>query len=164
MPFYTNGADGFVYNSAPSTIPILVLSPFSFSGSGSGSEIWASSTQHVVHKLRDEGDVATFWIDTSGWFGEEDFAASNTEKYAKRSATATGPREENLTPQGLRKARAYMAAHLCQYLAPDASTCPFLRHEVYKGKVYVPRDAAVEKLLEELKVKRIKGLFAKGMS
>jgi hypothetical protein len=141
---YASNADGFVYNSAPATLPIFVLSPFS----GEMSQ----STQRVVEKLQSEGDKAVFWLDTSGWLSPEDFDLET-------DGHATSYRKRSLNGQGNRKVAVFLHAHLCRYLARDQSQCPFLTHEAYTGRVYVPTDVDLDKVIEDAKVKRLKALF-----
>lgn len=141
---YSSNADGFVYNSAPATIPIFVVTPFH-------GEI-SHSTQKVVERLQSEGDNAVFWVDTSGWFSSADFDTDVDDPMSDR-------RGLRLNAQGNRKAAVYLHGHLCHYVAEDQSQCPFLRHEAYTGKVYVPRDAELDKLIEESKIKKLKALF-----
>lgn len=143
---YLLNADGFVYNSAPATIPIFVVSPFT-------GEMFHSS-QRVVQKLQSEGDNAVFWLDTSGWFSSADFDADVDDPASNR-------RRPRLNAQGNRKAAVSLHAHLCHYLADDQNHCPFLKHEAYTGKVYVPIDAELDKLIEESKVRKLKALFWK---
>ncbi len=141
---YSSNADGYVYNSAPATIPIFVVSPFT-------GEM-RHSTQKVVEKLQSEGDKAVFWLDTSGWFSSADF-----------DAYVGGPRSkekrQQLNTQGNHKAAVLLHAHLCHYLAQDQTRCPFLKHEAYTGNVVVPKDAELDKWIEESKVKKLKALL-----
>lgn len=141
---YSSNADGFVYNSAPATIPIFVISPVS----GEMSQ----SSQRVVARLHSEGDKAVFWLDTSGWFSATDFAVDVDGR-------SSNEKHRHLNVQGNRKAAIFLHAHLCHYLAKDSSRCPFLKHEAYTGKVYNPRDADFDKWMEESKVKKLKALF-----
>lgn len=140
---YSSNADGYVYNSAPATIPIFVVVPF--------TGAMQFSTQKVVEKLQSEGDKAVYWLDTSGWFSAEDFESDP-------DSDSTGEKRLLLTSQGNRKAAAFLHAHLCHYLADDPTQCPFQKHEAYTGRVYVPRDAELEKLMEESKVRKLKGI------
>lgn len=140
---YSSNADGFVYNSAPATLPIFVVSPFA-------GEVF-HSTQKVVEKLQSEGDKAVYWLDTSGWFSGTDFDSVED----RRASHA----KQILNVQGNRKAAAFLHAHLCHFLAQEPSDCPFLKHEAFTGKVYVPKDADLEKLIEESKIEKLKALF-----
>lgn len=133
-----------MYNSAPATIPIFVVSPFS-------GEMYRS-TQKVVEKLQSEGDKAVFWLDTSGWFSWADFDAGPR-------AQVSGEKRQNLNNQGNLKAAVFLHAHLCHYLARNQTRCPFLKHEAYIGKVFVPKDAELDKWIEESKVNKLKALF-----
>ena len=141
---YSSNADGFVYNSAPATIPIFVISPFT-------GEMH-HSTQKIVGKLQSEGDKAVFWLDTSGWFSSADFDID-----LHRSVSEEG--RPPLSTHGNLKAAVFLHAHLCHYLAQDQAKCPFLKHEAYTGKVFVPKDAELDKWIEESKVEKLKALF-----
>jgi hypothetical protein len=141
---YSSNSDGFVYNSAPATIPIFVVSPFT-------GEL-CHATQKVVEKLQAEGDKAVFWLDTSGWFSAGDFDVATHER-------RSGKAKLQLNSQGNRKAAIFLHAHLCHYLAQDKSQCPFLKHEAYTGRVFVPQEAEFEKMMEESKVRKLKALF-----
>ena len=142
---YSSNADGFVYNSAPATIPIFVVSPFT-------GEM-RHATQKVVEKLHSEGDKAVYWLDTSGWFSSSDFDAEVDHH-------GSAERSVRLSRQGNRKAAVFLQAHLCHYLAQDQTQCPFLMHEAYTGKVFVPKNAELEKYMEESKVEKLKALFS----
>jgi hypothetical protein len=142
---YSSNADGFVYNSAPATIPIFVVSPFT-------GEV-RRATQKVVEKLHSEGDKAVYWLDTSGWFSPSDFDA-------EVGRPGPGRRSVRLNSQGNRRAAVFLQAHLCHYLAQDQTQCPFLMHEAYTGKVFVPKNAELEKYMEESKVEMLKALFS----
>lgn len=133
-----------MYNSAPATLPILVVSPFT-------GELF-QSTRKVVEKLQSEGDKAVFWLDTSGWFSSTDFDI-NVDGHL------SDEKDLNLNMQGNRKAAIFLHAHLCHYLAEDSTGCPFLKHEAYGGKVYNPKDADFDKWMEESKVRKLKALF-----
>jgi hypothetical protein len=141
---YSSNADGFVYNSAPATIPVFVVSPFT-------GEMRHSS-QKVVEKLQLEGDKAVFWLDTSSWFSWADFDADTGDRVPDEKGF-------HLSSQGNRKAAVFLHGHLCHYLAEDQNQCPFLKHEAYTGKVYDPKDAELEKWMEESKIKKLKSLF-----
>ncbi len=141
---YSSNADGFVYNSAPATIPIFVVSPFA-------GEL-RHSTWKVVKRLQAEGDEAVFWLDTSGWFYPADFEI-------EVDGGAPEEKRPRLNTKGNRKAAVFLHAHLCHYLARDQTQCPFLKHEAYSGQVFVPKDAELEKFMEESKVKKLKDLF-----
>jgi hypothetical protein len=141
---YSKNADGFVYNSAPATIPIFVVSPFSGK--------MAHSTQKVVERLQSEGDKAVFWLDTSGWFSLADFEANIDGR-------PSDGRAQHLNSLGNRKAAVFFHAHLCHYMAEEQSRCPFLKHEAYTGQVYVPKNAELDKLIEESKTRKLKALF-----
>lgn len=141
---YSSNGDGFVYNSAPATLPIFVVSPF--------TGTMHHCSQRIVEKLQSEGDKAVFWLDTSGWFSSTDFEPDVDGRVPDN-------KKRRLNSQGNHKAVAFMHAHLCHYLAKDQSGCPFLKHEAYSGQVYIPQDAEINQMLEESKIKKLKALF-----
>jgi hypothetical protein len=141
---YSSKGDGFVYNSAPATIPVFVVTPF--------TGRMRHSTQRVVERLQSEGDPAVFWLDTSGWFSAEDFDSVV-------NGPSSGEERLALNKQGNRKAATFLHGHLCHYLAEDPTGCSFLKHEAYTGSVYVPKEVELAKLVEDSKVRKLKALF-----
>ena len=141
---YSGQADGFVYNSAPATLPIYVVSPFN-------GELHHSVAK-VVAKLQGEGDKSTFWIDTSGWFSPEDFQVAARDKIANEVGRP-------LTVAGHHKAAQYMQLHLCRHLSDDEALCPFFQHDLYIGEAYVPAEKQMERSMEEMKLQRLRTVF-----
>ena len=137
---YQAAGDGFVYNSAPAMIPILVVAPLN-------GELH-QSTQRVVQNLQEQGDRAVFWIDSSGWVSTNDFLSTGMNQ------------RKVLSLWRIRKTAMNMHAHLCRYLHPDQSQCHFFKHDIYTGQVYIPEAAELAKLMEELKVEKLKALFS----
>ena len=124
---------------------IFVVSPF--------SRVMSHWTQNLVEKLHSEGDMAVFWLDTSGWFSSPDFEGGRQ---------LSQDRKIQLNGRGARKAAAFLHAHLCRYLAQDHAQCPFMKHDEYTGKVYVPKDAALDKYVQDSMVAKLKGFFWQG--
>ncbi|KAK5949427.1 hypothetical protein OHC33_009601 [Knufia fluminis] len=153
--------ESYLYNSSPSTIPILlVLQPILSSLLHPQSRQLKSLLHHATSKVLNElkwhiGDKHTFVIDTDGWLDDADFGA--------RSPTGDNDIAAfELTQSGHIKFAHHMALHLCHYLVDrDAGTssCPFDRHNEYTGNLYVPETAGVGKLLEEKKIARIKEIY-----
>lgn len=112
-------------------------------------------TQNVVSKLRTNGDKAIFWLDTSGWV-EVDESSNLGDFFADETVT---PPKWRLTEQGNQRVAIFLHSHLCRYLAREEETCPFLRHEVYQGKVFDPEEASFNHYLESEKERKLKKLF-----
>jgi hypothetical protein len=131
----------FTYNSASSTLPVFLITPFT--PSKRLHRLLSHAISQVVDKLQKiDGDKSTFWIDTSGWLTADDFTPSNhTTKtpsqpvtiatrtnlppaQAKRAAT-TGPRhtlhQPILPPPTHIKVATYLSHHLCPYLHTPSS-------------------------------------------
>jgi hypothetical protein len=146
----------FTYNSASSTLPIFLMTPFT--PSKSLHRLLSHAIADVVDKLQSiEGDKSTFWIDTSGWLATDDFtapdeAAESTSKSAvttkeatlptaqgaKRSANPTDTHfylhQPKLTPSAHAKIAAYLSYHLCPYL----STTPPSTYTYEKNETTFP--------------------------
>jgi hypothetical protein len=129
----------FTYNSASSTLPIFLMTPFT--PSGRLQRLLSHAIAEVVEKLQSvEGDKSTFWIDTSGWLTTDDFVAPDeaaestsesalstketnfpTAQGAKRSGSLTDTqpyrRQPKLTPSAHAKIATYLSYHLCPYLS-----------------------------------------------
>lgn len=128
----------FTYNSAPSTLPIFLMTPFT--PSKRLQRLLSRSVAEVVNRLQGaEGDKSTFWIDTSGWLTKDDFLQDDsmslhTEKRVRRRESASTHALPNQgIPKLTRKAHArvakYLSYHLCPYLSsspntPDPSAAP----------------------------------------
>ena len=145
--------DGYAYNSAPPTIPVFVLRPFT-------GEMEQES-QLVVQRLRKEGDLAIIWVDTTGWVDvPQQGQHTSNEIFEPRmdlDIDAGGGKRTDwrLTPRAHLKIASFLQLHLCSYLAQDIIPCPFVRHDTYVGKVYLPQSTMFEMGLEDSKRRKL---------
>ena len=143
----------FIYNSAPSTLPIFILTPFT------PNKKLRRLLSHVIAetatKLQKDGDKSTFWLDTSNWQQQDDFIPSLKEDVAdKLFASVPG-----LTSAAHRKIAAYLTLHLCPYInvtENEREACPFHKLDNYLGHLYVPEEASMGMLLEGRKIELVK--------
>ena len=142
----SSGSDEVIYNSAPPTIPILILRPFA-------GEL-EHSTRRVVQKLQKEGDRYIHWIDTTGWV---QIPVVNDES---RQEVWRKDRSERwrLTPQGMAKLAVNLKAHIMPYLVEER-TKSFLPHQMYAGQVHVPETAQLDRILEDGKLRVLTETF-----
>jgi len=154
--------ESFLYNSAPSTVPIfLVLQPLPSSLVSTRTQLMRTLLHHATSKVINElkwhiGDRKTFIVDTAGWLRDQDYQQTPEEE------TASSLPQFSLTQTGHVKFAHHMSLHLCHYLLdrPNGKTnCPFDRHDDYIGNLYVPETAGIGKLLEEMKVKEMMKIF-----
>ncbi|KAL9105804.1 MAG: hypothetical protein Q9227_009060 [Pyrenula ochraceoflavens] len=146
---------GYIYNSAPATIPIMILRPFL-------SNMLSTPSLSVVQKLQSEGDRSIFWVDTSGWLDEPSESAMRAQ-----SSTGDfifipndGEPQYQLTEVANRKVTAFLQMHLCHYLASNADDCAFLRHEAgYNGRVFRPKDRVIDMVIEQSKREKVRKMF-----
>ncbi|KAL9625338.1 MAG: hypothetical protein Q9160_000401 [Pyrenula sp. 1 TL-2023] len=98
----------------------------------------------------EDGDAHVHWIDTSGWLD-------------KPSSPETEP-DAGLTATEHKLVASYLSMHLCPHLAETPNEeCEFLGHEApYVGKVVVPRERELERMLEQSKIEKIKEKFFTG--
>ncbi|KAI1626811.1 hypothetical protein EDD37DRAFT_229771 [Exophiala viscosa] len=160
----------YVYNSAPSTLPIFLIAPFSASRrlvTKNTRLDWviSSALRQVVSIVQAEGDTSTFWIDTTGWLDhKEDFIQPDTD--------SSSPQERQ--PQRLLsqyanfKVASMLSDHICPYVQGDnedgeranaAEHCPFNHYSNYQGGVYLPQDVDLDRASLERKIARIKEQF-----
>ncbi len=174
----------FTYNSAPSTLPIFLLTPLT--PSKRLHRLLSHAVSQSVNALQAQGDKSTFWLDTSGWLTEKDFAKSSNNPKEEQSSNDQNRNPANitavrtLTAEAHRQIAEYLADHLCPYLstrntpltltfsntatAPLASSeelsaeaaCPFSKYDNYLGNLYVPIEADISKMLEERKIELVK--------
>lgn len=149
----SSSTDGYLYNSAPATIPIFIMRPFR-------GEM-EQATQGAVARLRADGDKSVFWLDTSGWLDTNDEQDEQDEQ---------GPEDFFLDEEGNRKiwrlsergnqrVAIFLHMHMCRFLAGDQEKCAFIEPEDYVGKVYLPSEAALNDVIEHSKEKKLKKLF-----
>ena len=154
--FYDEVDTGYVYNSAPSTIPIFILRPFL-------SSLLSASALKVVQRLQSDGDVSTFWVDTSGWLegpSKEDISANRGTEDFSPATPADGRPNYELTEAGNRKIATLLHMHLCLYLESDSSECPFLRHEAgYAGQLWKLSEKKLDRVIEDSKLRKLRKMF-----
>lgn len=142
------GTPGMVPSTTPASIPIFVMRPLRGQ--------LEQATQNAVTKLRDDGDKATFWLDTSGWL-DTDIENSDSPDFFLDETVS--PSRWRLTEQGNQRVAIFLHMHVCRYLAGAEEKCAFLPHEVYQGKVFDPEEAKFDKYLEDEKERKLKKLF-----
>lgn len=160
----------YVYNSAPSTLPILLIAPFSASRRFVTRKIRldrviSTALQQVVKVLEEEGDKSTFWIDTTGWLDhKDDFIQPDTDSSTPPQRQA----QRLLTQYANFKVGKLLSDHLCTYItggvkgdgiASATESCPFHRHDDYLGNVYLPQDADFDRAILERKIAKLKEQF-----
>ena len=163
--FGPSSDDGsYIYNSAPSTLPIFLIAPFSsrrrlVTKKLTLHKFISDALAQVASRLQAEGDKSTYWIDTTGWLDPStDFNNSNTLYRYKDSPDANA-----LTPAANSKVASLLADHLCPYLQGGAATsqpafgdCAFDQYDSYLGNVYLPKDVELDRAVLERKIESIK--------
>lgn len=145
--------ESFLYNSAPSTLPIfLMLQPLPSSLRTPKSRQLTKLLHHATVKIIDElkwhiGDKYTTVVDSAGWLDDNDFEEGDDPD--------NGGFE--LTQDGHMKVAYHMLFHLCPYL--DYPGCAFNEREEFVGNMYDPATENIGKLMEETKIAKIKELF-----
>ncbi|KAL8870192.1 MAG: hypothetical protein Q9174_003703, partial [Haloplaca sp. 1 TL-2023] len=93
----------------------------------------AHSSQNVVNRLRNDGDVGIFWLDTQGWLDpsvtstpedpsnrvNEDYYLDTTADSSSSSTSVQaklGPKYR-LTERGNQRTAIFLHHHMCMYLA-----------------------------------------------
>lgn len=163
----------YISNSAPSTLPIFLIAPFSASKhfitkKTTLDRIINDALSRVAQTVHADGDVSTFWVDTTGWLDRErdfgdalDGGGVDFEGQLNRNDTPT----RMLTHAANLKVSTLLWDHICPYIEPENTTlsekekCPFDRRDKYVGNVYLPQDAEVERTVLERKISRIKEQF-----
>ena len=139
---------GIFSSTAPASIPIFVMRPLRGQ--------LEQATQNAVARLRDDGDKAIFWLDTSGWLD----ASADDSEYADFFLDETvSPSRWRLTEQGNQRVAIFLHMHVCRYLAAAEDKCAFLPHEVYRGKFWDPEEADFDRYVENEKERKLKKLF-----
>ena len=179
-PFYTSATslgssftaapddDGsYIYNSAPSTLPIFLLAPFSahnrfITKRHTFHEVISESLHSIALTLHSGGDKSTHWIDSSGWIDPRtDFALS-----PRRDGENRSPDPDILTPAATHKVASLLADHFCPYIKPalegytpfgesQKENCAFNKYDDYLGNVYVPQDVEFHRTVLERKIENI---------
>jgi hypothetical protein len=142
-------AASFTYNSAPSTLPIFILTPFT--PDKTLRRILSHVLSEAVNRLQKDGDKSTFWLDTGNWLQREHFMPADVAGGDKLTVP-------ELTVEAHRIIAAYLSLHLCPYAVEKGggAECPFNRFDNYLGHLYVPSEAGVGKMLEERKIRLIR--------
>jgi hypothetical protein len=155
----------YIYNSAPSTLPIFLMTPFSASRHFVTNKITldrfvSNALSQVASTLQADGDKSTFWIDTSGWLDSE-------KDFVTHSVNPSSAYYHPLTRVGNDKVARLLADHICPYIhdtggtagSATAAKCPFDRYDHYLGNVYLPQDVDFDRAVLERKVATIKERF-----
>ncbi|KAK4934357.1 hypothetical protein LTR10_024355 [Elasticomyces elasticus] len=160
----------YVYNSAPSTLPIFLIAPFSASRrfvtrKSRLDQVISTALQQVVNVVQLGGDKSTFWIDTTGWLDhKEDFIQQGRDPLSPQQRQP----QRLLSQYANFKVASLLSGHLCPYMqggsegggrANAAGQCPFDRHNHYQGDVYLPQNVDFDRAILERKITRIKEQF-----
>lgn len=137
----------YEYNSAPKTLPIFLLTPFT--PNRRLRRLLGHGVSGVARSLQANGDKATTWVDTDGWLSVQDFPSTNNGNQSI----------EDLNELGHAKVAAMLSSHVCPYLRAE---CGLFKHDTFSGDLYVPSEAGLGKLMEDRKVTLIKDIL--GMS
>ena len=142
------GYQGLVPSTAPASIPIFVMRPLRGQ--------LEQATQNAVAKLRNDGDKAVFWLDTSGWLDPDADSSDMADFFLDETVT---PSSWRLTEQGNQRVAIFLHTHVCRYLASIEDKCAFLPPEVYQGKGLDQEEAKFDKYIEDEKERKLKKLF-----
>ena len=164
----TSNDGSYIYNSAPSTLPIFLIVPFSARHKFVTKKLTlhkfiSDALSQVTSVLQAEGDKSTYWMDSTGWLDpREDFVREDDEDHGDLAPT-------RLTAAANIKVASLLAEHLCPYVRPDNSPlgqifgdCAFDRYDNYLGNVYLPTDVEFDRAMLERKIERIKQTFNLG--
>ena len=160
--------DTYIHNSAPSTLPIFVISPFTaarrfITKKTRMDRVINDALQRVVGILQGDGDKSTFWIDTTGWLKhKEDF-----DVHGGDCPLNQGNRSHQLLKHSSgRKVASLLWGHICPYVernngddGGEAKECPFEQYDNYLGNVYLPQNVEVDRAVLERKIATIKQRF-----
>jgi hypothetical protein len=157
---------------APSNIPIFIMRPLLGQ--------LEHATQGAVKRLREDGDKAVFWLDTSGWLDipqpsdpENPTPNDDTEDFYLDSHpipphSPANPSNEHktqhmyhLTPRGNQRTAIFLHSHLCRFLVRDEQrdNCAFFEPEDYVGRVFKDKQDMFEKYVDDEKERRLRKLF-----
>ena len=168
ISFQKGPDESYLYISATSQMPIfLVLPPLPPTEVEPRSKHLAHLLNHGMSKVLNElkwhiGDKRTFVIDTAGWLDVKDFVAQGV---STRTGSDQMPHVDlSLTGTGHVKFAQHLSPHLCHYLVDrdrddGMAECPFDRHDEYTGNLYEPDESSVRKIIQEIKVKKVKEMF-----
>lgn len=137
----------YSYNSGAKSTPVLLVAPFNCSSRL--RRLLNAVASKIAQAARADGDLFVFWIDSAGWSS----AQSGHNVNVTVQKTASGMEGERF---GL-----YLAELLCPFMCPQRE-CRYKAPNKYEGKLYLPNEAGMGKLLEERKLALIKeklGIF-----
>ncbi|KAK5061361.1 hypothetical protein LTR84_007903 [Exophiala bonariae] len=161
------GDGGYRYNSAPSTLPIFLITPFTASRRfvtkrQKLDSIISDVLAQAASTLQSEGDKSSFWIDTSGWLESRVDFLVLPNSTSKRSRLDTAM----LTPFANFKVASLLEDHLCPHLnlptanpSETSNNCDFIRYDNYLGDVYIPGNVEFNRALTERKIATLKERF-----
>jgi hypothetical protein len=178
----TNADGSYIYNSAPSTLPIFLIVPFSAcrifaTRKFTLHKFMSDALARVVSTLQAEGDTSTHHIDTAGWLDPlEDF--EQTPKARRWPHTGARKDWRPLTEAARIKVANLLASHICAYIKPTTGEssvdepagngsavgpafgdCAFDRYDSYLGNVYVPEGVELDRALLERRIEIMKERF-----
>lgn len=173
--------DSYNYASAPSTLPIFLIAPFSSvlipipsAAPLNLHSVISECLSATVSMLRAQGDISTVWIDTTGWVdAQDDFISTGSQDYEFRAGLSdhevTASDGVFMTPKAGQRVASWLHVHLCPYL--QASTpvepgqqrpnppCEVHRHDRYLGSVFLPDQIQLDRNVLERKTALLKLAF-----
>ena len=163
-PMALDDDGSYVYNSAPSTLPIFLVPPFSscrrfVNNRLTLHKIVSDAIAQATLRLQADGDKSTYWIDTTGWLDVKDDFSSTGRGWS--------PDPDTLTAAANVKVARYLAHHICKHVSFEKDDpnygilgdCPFERYDNYLGNVYVPKEVELDRVVLERKIEHIKQKF-----
>ncbi|KIV90908.1 hypothetical protein PV10_05510 [Exophiala mesophila] len=173
--------DSYSYVSAPSTLPIFLIAPFSSVLTQIPStepltlhSVISECLSATVSMLRAQGDISTAWIDTTGWVdANHDFISAGSQEKDFRTGLSVHDKIASdrvfMTPQAGQRVASWLHVHLCPYLEestyaePDQMRpdppCEVHRHDRYVGSVFLPEQIQMERKLLQRKTALLKLTF-----
>ena len=159
----------YVYNSAPSTLPIFLIAPFSsrrrlVTKKLTLHKFISDALAQVTSRLQAEGDKSTHWIDTTGWLDPKMDFITDHAGWTLKFDVNPNP----LTEAANVKVASLLANHICPYIKdnggdssdqPAFGDCAFDQHDSYLGNVYLPKDVQLDRAVLERKIESIKQKF-----
>ena len=174
--------DSYSYVSAPSTLPIFLIAPFSsvltqipLAEPLTLHSVVSECLSATVSMLRTQGDISTVWIDTTGWVdAKHDFVSPGSQEKEFRTGSdvhkKTASDRAFMTPQAGQRVASWLHVHLCPYLEestdaepnqlrPDDPPCEVHRYDRYVGSVFLPEQIQMERKLLQRKTALLKLTF-----
>ncbi|KAK6586667.1 hypothetical protein PZA11_001724 [Diplocarpon coronariae] len=137
--------------SAAAGVPIFVMRPFRGQ--------LEQATHAVVDRLRKNGDMNIFWLDTSGWLNTEVDFEGPPEDQDFFLDEESPSKQWRLTERGNQRVAIMLHMHVCRYLARETDKCAFLPPELYLGRSMDPEVVRVDELLSDERERELKKLF-----